>query len=126
MLTMQEVYDKVCNHLTAQGRKAVSLTERNGYGSPACLYRAANGNKCAAGCLILDKFYFLHLENKNVGNLLVLDALLKSGVDVADPNILRLVSVLQGIHDFFEPEEWKRKLIDLGEEYKLEIPDCLK
>ncbi len=42
ILTMQEFFEKTINHLVAQGQQA---TNQIG----ACLYRAPEGRKCAAG-----------------------------------------------------------------------------
>lgn len=46
----QETFDRVVAHLRQQGQQA---TDRSG----VCMLRAANGMKCAIGCLIPDEVY---------------------------------------------------------------------
>lgn len=50
-MTKQEMFDKVAEHLLKQGGPA--WDDKDG----ACKYRAPNGRKCAAGCLIPDNMY---------------------------------------------------------------------
>lgn len=47
-MTKQEMFDKVAEHLLKQGGPAWDNM---------CMYRAPNGRKCAAGCLIPDNLY---------------------------------------------------------------------
>lgn len=51
MLTAQQIFDKVVNHLRTQGRAAHAP---NGTG---CMYRNDEGLSCAVGCLIPDSHY---------------------------------------------------------------------
>lgn len=102
-MTKQEIYDKVKAHLLAQGRRAIYPSSAN-----TCMYRAPNGDKCAAGALIADEHYLPGLEgmpayyNENVN-----DALRKSGVP---EECLSFVAELQTIHDSCPVECWREEL----------------
>lgn len=124
-MTIQEVFEKVCNHLMTQKRRALLHDPTESALSP-CAYRAPNGDKCAAGCLILDELYESHMEGKNTDFYSVRRALLESDVDMENYNIMTMVRKLQTIHDFTLSENWAAQLRVIAEEYTLEIPDCLK
>jgi hypothetical protein len=62
-MNKQEIFDKVLTHLRKQGKAAVN---DNG----DCMYRAADGRQCAAGCLITDEEYEPQMEGRMVGYLL--------------------------------------------------------
>ena len=105
-MTLQEIYDKVKAHLIAQGRPAMCvLTGEEGYtgatGSPirgeVCMYRAPDGAKCAAGCLIPDEKYHPSMEGKTL--YVVLREYPDALGFTPTPYQLRLICVLQGIHD---------------------------
>jgi hypothetical protein len=69
----QQIFDKVVDHLVAQGGPAVN---NNGN----CRYRAPNGFMCAAGCLINDEAYSPEIEGKQVWHSAVHTALVQSGM----------------------------------------------
>lgn len=79
----QEVFDFIYQHLKAQ-----SQVSQDSSGS--CLYRNAQGLKCAAGCLIADDEYTKNIEHQ-------------SWADVADFYSVHrhtfLISKFQVIHD---------------------------
>lgn len=116
MLTKQEVFDEAGVALLKQ--KAKSLMKPD---SQNCAYRDAsgNGNKCAAGHLILDEHYTFDLEYLTTQNEDVIKALVQSGVDMYQPDIFRMVRKLQQIHDSTPVEEWELNLICLAHEYEL-------
>lgn len=62
MMTAQEVFDKVANHLRKQGRQSISADGE-------CVYRSKNGLKCAVGCLIPDENYNRYMEGRTVREL---------------------------------------------------------
>lgn len=106
-MTRQEIYDKVKAHLLAQGRRALQPGSKS-----ACVYRAPNGDKCAAGMLIADEHYSPDLEGSSAYyNNSVNDALRKSGVP---EEWLSFVAELQTIHDAYSPEEWREELENLA------------
>jgi hypothetical protein len=96
---MQELYDKVVNHLRNQGVKS--------FAEGGCLYRS-NGLSCAVGCLIEDEFYVEELEGRTVDHIDVKNAVVKSiGRDLTDQE-MQLLLVLQNVHDTFEVSEWNK------------------
>lgn len=108
-MTKQEVFDKVLAHLRAQGRKA--LDDRR-----QCMYRAPDGAKCAAGCLISDEQYGPRLEGKSANMSKVHAALSASGVP---EDAMPVVQELQGIHDSHSPDQWEAEFARLAKEYGL-------
>lgn len=106
-MTLQEIFDKVAEHLRTQGKRA--------YNGSKCVYRLPQEGgitlTCAVGCLIDDKHYSLKLENKSVGYLTVQDALIASGVGTEEqlryapgskrgrPVMNQLLAELQRLHD---------------------------
>ena len=98
MPTKQETFDTVAKHLLTQNAKAENTDE---YGS-LCAYRAADGKRCAAGCLIPDELYSEDMEKHYVA--------INFGPSEGQPtppgkvivelgHDLELVHALQKIHD---------------------------
>lgn len=56
--TMQQAFDEIVTFMRKQGRQS-----RNEYG---CVYRHAEGLRCAVGCLIPDEKYSPDMEGHNV------------------------------------------------------------
>lgn len=85
----QEIFDTVVRHLFNQGHAALD----NG----RCRYRAANGDKCAAGVLITDEYYDPKMEGRPFW-------LLKSEFKLPDwlKNNSDLVEDLQDVHDYLK------------------------
>lgn len=104
-MTKQEIYDKVKAHLLAQGKRS---TDGGKYGM--CRYRSLGGLKCAVGVLIADEHYSPGIEGGSSEHEIVRSALRKSGVTGAN----RLLSELQYIHDYWDPEEWRKHLEELA------------
>jgi hypothetical protein len=115
MKTMQEIFDEVCNHLITQNQRALNETAN-------CVYRAENGLKCAAGCLIKDEHYSPALEMLGADEGVVTQALEKSGVP-AEYN--ELVFDLQSVHDNTPVSFWKKSLRQVAGVYELQEPPCL-
>jgi hypothetical protein len=126
MLTKQEVFDKAGVALLKQKTKSLlkgceEPIVLQGKVSDLCAYRDAsgNGNKCAAGHLILDEHYTFDLENKITKDCDVVKALIQSGVDMDQPDIFQMVRDLQRLHDSNPVEEWEHNLICLAMKYEL-------
>lgn len=83
----QETYNKVKAHLLAQGEPSRQGAD--------CLYRGANGLKCAIGCLIADDQYDPAFEGQSPEHNQVITAVRASGCQ-ADVDLL---SKLQEAHD---------------------------
>ncbi len=59
-MTPQEIFDKVVNHLRAQGAKSEMDHPVAGL---MCAYRGIQGRMCAVGCLIPDADYLPTMED---------------------------------------------------------------
>lgn len=105
--TAQQVFDQVATHLLTQNKKS---TRRNNISY--CMYRGADGLKCAAGCLISDAEYTPEMEWKGWGNLI------GSGI-VPTTQHQQLVYRLQELHDDYTAKQWKKELIEVAERFKL-------
>jgi hypothetical protein len=130
---MQEVFNKVWNHLKAQNAQSIDLdADPDEEGWKPCMYHNPQGLKCAVGCLITDEAYAKwgdHIEGLGSLNSEVLRALSESGVDVdADNSSLRvLLRMIQfKVHDPVCNKTWKEmrpKMVALAREYNLEVPN---
>jgi hypothetical protein len=105
-MTVQQVYNKVRNHLLKQKTRSI------GDGG-ICAYRGFDGTKCAAGCLIKDKHYRPEFEGITATSTVVWMALWKSGVPERACDV---VSRLQLLHDRCLPRRWKAALRELAKE----------
>lgn len=105
-MTGQEVFDRVVAHLRAQGEKAIS-------GTGLCLYRGADGRKCAVGCLIPDELYTPAVEGEAVDGPYMKDLLREIGVRQD------LALGLQQVHDRFPVCRWEWALERLAVRYGL-------
>jgi hypothetical protein len=78
-----------------------------------CVYRGANGCKCAVGCLIPDDKYSPDLEGHGVATTTIREVL---GDYLEHGNML--VS-LQRIHDNYQPNMWEEQFLVLANHYSL-------
>jgi hypothetical protein len=107
----QATFDRVVSQLRRQNAKAMGA-----FG--LCLYRAANGRRCAVGCLIPDGKYSPSLECQSLeletsGELRAI--LEEEGHDV------NLVRQLQMIHDTVLIHHWETEFEKLAGKYKLDF-----
>lgn len=95
-MTKQEIYDKVCAGLAAQG--GPSMDEKGAQ----CRYRGTSGRKCAAGFLIPDELYKDGMDQGIFGGGGTFKSLCASDPEVlalvGEENV-NLVQMLQGVHD---------------------------
>ena len=104
MTTNKQLLATVEGHLFSQGHRSL---KNPGANNPACAYRSPDGLKCAVGCLIDDRNYFLTLEGKPADNESVIDALAQSlGVDHLSTATISMLLALQAVHDSIDPKEW--------------------
>lgn len=103
----QEVFDYVVSHLRRQGRKAI----RPGYKNHRCAYKADDGCKCAAGCLIPEDKYTPIMEGKTWRTIVNQCGLSASHID--------LISHLQWVHDFSLPKKWEPGFLDVASKFNL-------
>lgn len=115
MLTRQQAFNQVCEHLMQQGQRAVASN------NVTCQYLATDGCKCAIGCLIPLDEYVPQMEGKNV------DELMKEfKISTLVKEDLPLYNRLQGVHDYHPISTWKASLCYVAAEMNLEVPECLK
>ena len=120
MLTKQQIFDKVAAHLLAQGARA--------YGVDGCVYRAADGKKCAVGCIIEDEHYSPDFEGVAIawvnstldvgGSAKLRAALGASGVCVDEQH--KLLLDLQRLHDNGDVDLWEAGLRVIASKHELE------
>lgn len=118
MLTNQEIFTKVRNHLLSQNRRAQTI---NADGEPLCMYRAPDGAMCAAGCLISYEAYDASLEGSGVHELAVSEMLVKSGIDMDNNKTANLICSLQNMHDNYPAYHWSGKLAEIAANYELVV-----
>jgi hypothetical protein len=109
MRSKQEIFDTVKGHLLYQNCRSHDENDHPRYYGPW-------DSKCAMGCLIHGDHYDhriegygvilteLRIEGTDVARLA--SALLKSGVNVDDEEILALCVDLQDCHDTISPDRW--------------------
>ena len=107
-MNLQQVFDKVSNHLLTQNRKSMEDGD--------CSYHSSDGTKCAIGCLIPENMYTEEMEGNSVSSSLVNGALHPISVkgDMHD-----MLCDLQSVHDNLWPTEWTKALLRLAITYKL-------
>ena len=120
-VNLQEIFDKVANHLITQNRKSIDDS-----GNYDCVYRAYNGDMCAVGCLITDSHYNPDMEGESVYDGQVMQALsdsLEISIDYLKVNkspVIEMLSELQHAHDYLDPEEWRADLVRVAHLFKIE------
>lgn len=114
-MTNQEAFDKVVRGLRAQGRPSLE-------GAHQCMYRNAEGLKCAAGMLIPDSEYKPSMENVPIRFLIQSDKLPSLNTLNID-----LIASLQTAHDNEVPDEgWLERMevryAKIAYDYSLVVP----
>jgi hypothetical protein len=107
--THQEAFNIIWEH-ARKGVKSVSA-------SGACKYRGPDGARCFIGELIPDERYFKEMDQTIIYFEGVLD---RAAVAVdASPEA---VGEIQSIHDHYQPEEWKARLVIYASNHGLTVP----
>lgn len=111
-MTLQELFDKVVNHLLTQNERAGEFGH--------CFYRAADGKKCAIGCLIPAHRYEPRIESVPVSELL------DHAPQIFPPRVREVLQhnrcfaeELVGLHDHTAVRLWPDALLALAQEYEL-------
>lgn len=104
-MTQEEIFNKVAEHLLTQKQRAFDPKEEDN----PCRYRFGE-LKCAVGCLITDENYDSKFEGFAVANHRVFEAVEKSINQPLNVDSIALLTVLQKIHDFVDPEQWDERL----------------
>ncbi len=120
-MTPQEIFDRVTEHLLAQGRACKSQEDSS------CFYRMGP-LRCAVGCLIPDERYSPELEGFELDGVgRVAEAL----VDVIPTHgaqrrtALGVLRALQNCHHQVHPKNWPKRLERVAEVYVLAMPEVL-
>jgi hypothetical protein len=119
MLTNQEIFERVYAHAMKQGKQALGEDGRS------CMYRAPDGSRCFAGCLIADRHYDPAFERDATYCPRVRDALISSGVPMRQIETLKLVYDLQAAHDRpFDGDDsiscWRERLTEVAKRHSLD------
>lgn len=112
-MTAQEIFDVVSDHLRKQGRAATQ--GQTIAGTPAGVYRAKNGDKSAAGCLLSDEEYRTEFEG-------ILAAALPPFRTAKFLPHVRLICDLEQIHDTHltcSVEAWEKSMVQMAKKYNL-------
>ena len=120
MPSNQETFDTVVAHLRRQGSKAQSRDPTSGVIS--CLYRAPDGKRCAAGCLIPDDRYEPALELSAVGGTAEANHYGSNEVTLLIEQLghdIELVAALQSVHDNSDVADWEAALERLATDFGL-------
>ena len=88
----KEVFIRMAEHLFEQGERAIA--------ADVCLYRSHNGNKCAVGALIDDKYYDLSFEGKSIDDKSVQEAVSNSLGSPLTKDDVDLLAEMQDAHDY--------------------------
>lgn len=111
MLTNEEIFYTVKDHLLAQNEKSTA--------GPYCKYRLGN-LRCAIGCLVIDDVYKDIMEDMNIGIFGLFNhfpnAMRACGLKKASR---KLLATLQLLHDYNDPGEWNTKLDDCRKKFKI-------
>lgn len=105
----QDIFDTVVAHLRQQNAKALATSDSLG---PHCVYRAADGKKCAAGCLIPNDLYDPKMEGKA---FVCLATMATPELNMDFPKLRahfadtdhNLIGDLQEVHDKYEVGDWE-------------------
>ncbi len=112
------MFNKIVKHLLKQNKKC-ELTNKNDY--KMCVYRGENGMKCAIGCILPDKLYRPRHDKESYDIYRLMNNLEIRKYFGGKDNIEFLVE-LQGIHDSYNPKNWKFKLKIFAKKYDLKFP----
>lgn len=96
MLSSQETFTKVRDHLLTQKKKSGSFRDD---GSFRCLYRGPDGLKCAIGILLKDDDVVENISADNIPSC-------KLNTEMP----ARQLQELQSIHDFDSVDNWAKAL----------------
>lgn len=125
-MNIQEIFNKIVTHLREQNCKSYDPNRAS------CMYRGPNGTKCAVGCLIPDEIYSREMEGRNFQFLVLATDLFDSIPWLKDAkktnsieeveDYLRLIQILQRVHDNIPVEKWETQFMLLAQRFNLALP----
>jgi hypothetical protein len=117
LLTLQETFTTIADHLLSQRRRSTR--------AGACMYRASGRAddpvRCAVGCLIPDDRYTPTFEGSAwsmIGHAL-------RRVNLIAPDMGTLLNRAQELHDWTPVQHWPAALYDLACDLKVAVPPSL-
>jgi hypothetical protein len=116
MLSNQEIFNKVHDHLLKQNARASKIGLD---GETQCMYRTPSGLTCAVGCLIYPNAYTPLIEGFGCHQQTVRDVLLASDIDASISNTRYLLEELQECHDRVDVKDWASKLSEIAVKFNL-------
>lgn len=120
MISRQETYDAVVDHLRKQGCKSMVPHLGNQLPAQCCRYRGPGGTKCAAGALIPDDKYSPEMEGESLFVPPMEDELGLAGRVLKElGHDLDLLSQLQYVHDNWPVAQWESRFQGLAKSCKL-------
>ena len=118
-MTKQEIFDTVLHALRKQGRASVRRLS-DGLPTDRCVYRAANGDKCAAGHLIPDDLYDPKMEDKSfTGVSESFGTGCALGMDSSDVEFVRLLQIAHDDYLTKGLEHWELQMKSVAARYSL-------
>ena len=106
-LSEQQIFEASASHLLTQ-------MQQSKVPDGGCLYRGPNGLKCAAGIFISDEEYPSFPER-------VWDEAVEHRINENNIQKYNLISDLQDIHDYTQPENWYLTLKKFGLRRELDV-----
>ena len=107
-MELQQIFDKVSNHLLTQNRHSRNMFD-------LCVFHSNDGTKCAIGCLIPESAYHPMFELRAFDG--EDDRIRKALIPVIGEitvDKMQLLDGLQYLHDSHLPEEWTKALQNLA------------
>lgn len=128
-MELQTLFNISVQAIYRQGR--ASIAERTDGETPDCMYRAADGAKCAVGHLISNKWYTRDLEGHTADAEHVIEAIMDTwGMTCMDSSKTEVLNRLQGLHDLYLLERglhiWAKFVVNLGETHGLIVPKQIR
>lgn len=121
MLTPQEAFTKMVNHLTKQQGRSFGL-------AGLCMYRSPDGLMCAVGCLIPDEQYVPQMDGMGGADILGgtgTEFLAKDYPELVASMGLQVWQLehMQRVHDCWQPDkDLQPRLAELAETWGLQMP----
>ena len=122
-MELQQIFDKVSNHLLTQNRKSLGTSSGS-----SCAYRGVMGATCAVGCLIPDNEYLSSMEGQSIDAdevWAILFPIVKAGKHVRGIKF-DLLEDLQHLHDFNSVPEWPDRLQECANNFNLTFTPLAK
>jgi hypothetical protein len=123
-MTNQEIFNISVTHLRKQNAKSyLAKDDPKNTDGEMCAYRSPDGKQCAAGPLIQDDKYDPEMEGKAFFAVNQEFNLGYSSLDYSNINCnIKLISVLQSIHDREPIENWENKFEETSRIFNLVLP----